>query len=154
MEYLRKIIKEEINRVINESVFYDAPQSDVFENQSISKDDIIYNYELGRIFANNSLQVDINNLNQYNITEYLPSSINRESWSFSFESVIGTNLIVDIVRNIRGGKSFWTMTFALNQKVEFGLPEIKEILEDVEGYDNFIQAANYGIAKKIDPSKY
>jgi hypothetical protein len=109
---------------------------------------------MGRIFANNNLQADIDNLNEYTLSEYLPSSINRESWSFDFESVTGNILIVDIVRLIRGGKSFWSMTFAIQERGLGKLPEIKKLVEDVEGYDNFIQAVNLKMAKKIDPSKY
>lgn len=154
MKYLRKIIKEEIEKILSESVFYDQPQSDIFEKGPISKDDIIYNYEMGRIFANNSLQVDIDNLNEYTLSEYLPSSINRESWSFNFESVTGNILIVDIIRLIRGGKSFWNMTLAIQDRGIGQLPEIKKLVEDVEGYDNFIQAVNLRMAKDIDPSKY
>ena len=164
MDYLRKIIKEEIDRAINENglVNDDTPQSDVFiKNKPFSKDDIIYNYEMGRRFANNSLQVDINNLNQYTLSEYLPSSINRESWSFDFESVTGNILIVDVVRLIRGGKSFWSMTFAIQERGRGKLPEIKKLVEDVGGndaspvaYDNFIQAVNLEMAKDIDPDKH
>ena len=154
MDYLRKIIKEEIDRAINENglVNDDTPQSDVFiKNKPFSKDDIIYN----------SLQVDINNLNQYTLSEYLPSSINRESWSFDFESVTGNILIVDIVRLIRGGKSFWSMTFAIQERGMGKLPEIKKLVEDVGGndaspvaYDNFIQVVNLEMAKDIDPDKH
>lgn len=154
MNYLRKIIREEIGRIISESVFYDTPQADVFENKPVSKDDIIYNYEMGRIFANNNLQADIDNLNEYTLSEYLPSSINRESWSFDFESVMGTMLIIDIIRVIRGGKSFWTMTFATQDRGDSQLPTIKDMVEDVEGYDNFTQAVNLRLANTIDPSKY
>jgi hypothetical protein len=154
MNYLRKIIREEVGRIISESVFYDTPQADVFENKPVSKDDIIYNYEIGRIFANNSLQADIDNLNEYTLSEYLPSSISRESWSFDFESVMGTILIVDITRVIRGGKSFWTMTFGTQERGYGQLPIIKDMVEDVEGYNNFIQAVNLRMAKTIDPSKY
>ena len=154
MNYLRKIIREEVGRIISESVFYDTPQADVFENKPVSKDDIIYNYEMGRIFANNSLQADIDNLNEYTLSEYLPSSISRESWSFDFESVMGTMLIVDITRVVRGGKSFWAMTFATQERGEGQLPTIKDMVEDVEGYNNFIQAVNLRMAKTIDPSKY
>lgn len=154
MNYLRKIIREEIGRLISESVFYDTPQADVFENKPVSKDDIIYNYEMGRIFANNNLQADIDNLNKYKLSEYLPSSINRESWSFDFESVMGTILLIDIIRVIRGGKSFWTMTFATQERGDSQLPNIEDMVEDVEGYDNFTQAVNLRMANAIDPSKY
>lgn len=154
MNYLRKIIRKEIEKVISESVSYGTPQADTFENKPVSKDDIIYNYEMGRIFANNNLQVDIDNLNEYTLSEYLPSSINRESWSFDFESVMGTILIIDIVRVIRGGKSFWTMTFATQERGSGQLPAIEDMVEDVEGYDNFVQACNLRMSKTIDPSKY
>ena len=115
---------------------------------------IMYNYEMGRIFANNSLQVDIYNLNRYKLSAYLPESINRESWSFKFESVTGNILIVDIVRLIRGGKSFWGMTFAIQERGTGTLPEIKRLVEDVEGYEDFIEAVNLEMAKDIDPDKH
>ena len=158
MDYLRKIIKEEIDRAINENglVNDDTPQSDVFiKNKPLSKDDIIYNNELGRVFATNSLQVDINNLNQYSLSEpgYFADSINKESWSFDCQSVMGTVLIVNITREIRGGKSFWSMNFGIKERGIGTLPEIKKLVEDVEGYDNFIQAVNLNLAKDIDPAK-
>jgi hypothetical protein len=34
------------------------------------------------------------------------------------------------------------------------LPEIKKLVEDVEGYNNFIQAVNLKMAKNIDPSNH
>jgi hypothetical protein len=46
------------------------------------------------------------------------------------------------------------MTFAIQERGLGKLPEIKKLVEDVEGYDNFIQAVNLKMAKKIDPSKY
>jgi len=155
MKCLRKVIKEELEKIFSESVFYDEPEAGVFETNPVplSKDDIINNYELGRMFANNNLQVDIDNLNEYVLSEYLPSSTDKESWSFYFDSVIGNTLIVDIVRVIRGGKSFWTMFFGIKEKGWNELPETKGILEDVEGYNNFIQAVNLRLAKDIDPSK-
>ena len=153
MGYLKKIIKEEIEKILFEEVFYDEPSSDVFETQPVSKDDIIYNYELGRKFGNNNLQIDINNLNSYDLTEYLPKSVNQEKWSFDFETAIGSMLIIDIVRNIRGGKSFWTMMFGIMDR-NTNIPSLKELVEDVEGYDNFIQVINKGMANNIDVSKY
>jgi hypothetical protein len=67
---------------------------------------------------------------------------------------MGTMLIIDIIRVIRGGKSFWTMTFAIQERGDGQLPAIEDIVEDVEGYDNFIQAVNLRMANVIDPSKY
>jgi hypothetical protein len=154
MKLLRKIIKEEIEKILSESMFYGESPSATFLDTTSSKDDIIYNYNLGYAFANNSLQVDINNLNKYTLTEYLPISINKESWSFEFETAIGIILIVDIIRTIRGGKSFWNLTFATQTRDYASLPEKEIEVENIEGYDNFIETINNSISKKIDPSKF
>jgi hypothetical protein len=156
VKYLKKIVQEELRKalgLISEETLYDKPEFDVFEKTKGSNDSIIYNYELGREFASNTLQVDINNLNAYNITEYLPKSVNQEKWTFEFETAIGTILMVDIIRDIRGGISFWTMMFGIVYKGETTVT-IKEMLEDVKGYDNFVDTVNVGIGKKIDPSQY
>ncbi len=156
MKRLNKIVKEEIERVlkvISEENLHANPDFDVFEKNKEQTDNIIYNYEIGREFANNTLQVDINNLNTYNLVEYLPKSISQEKWGFDFVTTIGTTLTVDIIREIRGGKSFWSMIFGILYIGE-NIPVIKDMIESVEGYDNFIKAANSGIANKIDSSKY
>lgn len=154
MKLLRKIIKEEFEKLLSESLFYGESPSYTFLNTRTSKDDIIYNYNLGYSFANNSLQTDIDNLNKYNLTEYLPISINKESWSFTFETTIGIILIVDILRIIRGGKSFWSLTFLTKSRDYASLPKTEIKLENIEGYDNFINVVNKKTTKIIDPSKY
>ena len=154
MKILRKIIKEEIEKILSESLFYGESPSQTFLVTPSSKDNIIYNYNLGYAFANNSLQTDINNLNKYTLTEYLPSSKNKESWSFEFETTMGIILIVDIVRVIRESKSFWSITFATQNRDYASLPEKENELENIEGYDNFVKKANDTISKQIDPSKF
>jgi hypothetical protein len=149
MNYLRKIIKEEIGRVLSESVLYDEPQADVFKNKPVAKDDIMY----GEMFANDNLQVDIDNLNEYKLLKYEPKTINQEIWSFNLESTSGNMLIVDVVRVISGGKNSWSMTFAIQERGFGKIPEIKKLVENVEGYDNFTQAVNLQMAKDIDPAK-
>lgn len=144
MEYIKRIIKEEIERALGGGVIFEKPSP---------KDDIIYNYDLGRVFANNTLKVDINNLNRYNLTEYLPKSITSESWSFDFETAFGDILIVDVTRNIRGGKSFWGLTFGVRDRYS-DIPDIKDVIEEIEGYENFVKYANVNIANKLDPSRY
>lgn len=154
MKNLRKIIKEEIEKILSESLFYGQSPSATFIKTPSAKDDIIYNYNLGYAFASNTLQTDINNLNRYTLDEYLPKSINEESWSFTYETAVGTILIVDIKRIIRGGKSFWSMIFASQQRSSYGQPEIENEVENVEGYDEFVRVVNETIAGAIDPSKY
>ena len=155
MKTLRKIIKEEIEKILSESsLFYGQSPSETFLKTPSAKDDIIYNYNLGYAFANNTLQTDINNLNRYTLDEYLPKSINEESWSFTYETAVGTILIVDIKRIIRGGRSFWSMIFATQQRGSYEQPEIENEIENIEGYDNFVKVVNKTIAKIIDPSKY
>lgn len=156
MERLNKIVKEGIDKalkLISEAELQANPSFDVFDKSKNPSENIIYNYELGRQFASNTLQVDIDNLNSYYLSEYLPKSINQERWNFEFETTIGTTLTVDIIREVRGGKSFWTMIFGILYVGE-NIPVIKDMIEDVEGYENFVKAVNSGIAKKIDTSKY
>lgn len=154
MNSLRKIIKEEIERLFSESLFYDASQSDVFRKEKSPNDEIIYNYNLGYAFASNTLQVDIDKLNRYSLDEYFPKSINEESWSFTFETAIGIILVVDIKRIIRGNKSFWSLIFSILDRGDGELPEIQEEVENIEGYDKFISVVNSTISRKIDPSRY
>ena len=154
MKTLRKIIKEEIEKILSESLFYAQSPSSTFIKTPSSKDDIIYNYNLGYAFASNTLQVDINNLNRYTLDEYLPKSINEESWSFTYETAVGIILIVDIKRIIRGGTSFWSMIFATLGRGFGSQPEIENEVENIEGYDDFVKVVNTTIAKIIDPSKY
>jgi hypothetical protein len=156
MQLLKKIIREELEKVLsvlNETDFYKSVDYGQISAPENGKDSIVYNYEKGRAFAGDNLEVDISNLNRYNLVEYLPKSISEEMWSFEFYTVYGTILIVDIKRIIRGGKSFWSMKFGQLYKGEQTPTLIGEI-EDVEGYDNFIGVANKQLSGKIDPSKY
>ena len=153
MNYIRKIISEELSKNFLIAETYETTSTDVFEKGEVSKDDIIYNYELGRMFANNTLQVDINNLNSYTLEDYIPKSISQEKWTFDFLTAVGATLIVDISRQIRGGKSFWSMVFGILGVGE-NIPKIKDMIEDVEGYDNFVKIANENMSKNINTSKF
>lgn len=160
MEFIKKIIKEELKKVLsalNETDFFDKSSTSLSHTKSIGSSDdknsIIYNYEKGRAFAGDNLEVDIANLNRYHLVEYLPKNINEEMWSFEFYTVYGTILIVDIHRTIRGGKSFWDFKFGQLYKEE-KTPTIIDELEGIEGYENFISTVNEKISTKIDPSRY
>lgn len=153
MQLLKKIIREELEKVLsalNENDFYKSVAPAV---QDSSKNQIIYNYEKGRQFAGNNLEADITNLNRYHLVEYLPKSLNEEQWSFEFDTVYGTTLIVDIKRIMRGNKSFWSLKFGQLYKGE-KYPNVIDELENVEGYDKFVATANNVMSQKIDPSKY
>jgi hypothetical protein len=156
MQFLKKLIREELEKVLanlNEVDFYKSVDYDKISSPENGKDSIIYNYEKGRTFAGDTLEVDIVNLNRYELVEYLPKSINEESWSFEFYTVYGTILIVDIKRTIRGGKNFWTLKFGQLYKGE-QIPSLIGEMENIEGYENFKNAVNKNIALKMDPSKY
>lgn len=153
MKLIKKAIQEELERVVSvlsEIDFYKNAEVSAPEN---SKDSIIYSYEKGRAFAGDNLETDIANLNRYHLVEYLPKSISEEMWSFEFYTVYGTTLIVDILRTIRGGKSFWTLKFGQLYKGE-QVPTLISELENIEGYDNFINSVNNKIGKQLDPSRY
>ena len=156
MQLIKKIIKEELERVLSvlhESDFYKSVDYGQISTPSNGKDDIIYDYEKGRTFAGDNLEVDIANLNRYQLVEYLPKSISEEMWSFEFYTVYGTTLIVDIKRIVRGSKSFWSMKFGQLYKGE-QTPSLIGEIENIEGYDNFVNTVNNKMASVIDPSKY
>ena len=146
MKSLNNIIKEELSKVLintNEGVEISTQKTN---------DDIINNYELGRKFANNKLQVDINNLNTYDLTDYSPEGLEKEDWFFGFNTTTGGRLLVSIRKEISNYKTLWSMFFATEEKGE-DIELIKK-LEDIEGYDLFVAEANKSIANDIDPSKY
>ena len=153
MQLIRKTIKEELQKVLSllgEAEFYKDVEVSVPRD---SKDNIIYNYEKGRAFAGDNLEADIANLNRYHLVEYLPKSVNEEMWSFEFYTVYGTILIVDIKRIVQGGKSFWSLSMGQLYKGEQNPTLIGEI-ENINGYDNFVNTVNQRLSIKIDPSRY
>lgn len=156
MQTIRKIIIEQLEKVLenlSEGDFYKSIDYDNISVPEDGKDSIIYNYEKGRAFAGDNLEVDILNLNRYELVEYLPKGINEEMWSFEFYTVYGTTLIADIKRQVRGDKSFWTIKFGQLYKNE-QIPSLVAEIENLEGYNNFVNTINSSIAKKMDPSKY
>jgi hypothetical protein len=151
MKFIKKIIREELEKVLallGETDFYKnvltAPNP---------KDELIYDYQKGREFAGNSIEVDIDNMNRYNLIEYLPKNSDEEMWTFEFDTVNGTTLIVDIKKNVGSGKSLWSMIFGQLYKGE-QTPSIIGKIENIEGYDNFVNVVNSRLAPKIDPAKY
>lgn len=156
MQSIKKIVREQLEKVLaslSEGDFYKSVDYNNISAPENGKDSIIYNYEKGRAFAGDTLEVDILNLNRYELVEYLPKSVSEEMWSFEFYTVYGTTLIVDIKRIVRGGKSFWTLKFGQLYKNE-QTPSLIAEIENLEGYDTFVNTVNSSIAKKMDPSKY
>ena len=153
MQFIRKIIREELQKVISTlsgGGFYKDVEVSPVEND---KENIIYNYESGIVFAGNNLEVDIVNLNRYNLVEYLPKSTTEETWSFEFSTVYGTTLIVDIKRIIKNEKSLWSMKFGQLYRDQRTPVLIGETI-NIEGYDSFISVLNENTNVNIDPSRY
>lgn len=154
MKLIKKIIREELKKVLSvlkETDLYKSVDNKVSSENY--KNNIIYNYENGRAFAGDNLEVDIANLNRYHLVEYLPKNINEEMWSFEFYTVYGSVLIVDIHRLIRGNKNFWTFRIGQLNKEEKN-PTIIDEIENIEGYDNFVDIVNKKASNQIDPSRY
>lgn len=155
MELIKKIIVEELQKVLDtlsEEDLYNV-NVDRIRKKSNPKEEIIYDYEGGRAFAGNTLASDITNLQRYNLVEYLPKGANEESWSFEFDTVYSTILIVDIIRKIINTKNYWTMRFGQLYKDE-KYPQIIAELENIEGYDKFVGTVNKSLALKMDPTKF
>lgn len=156
MLFIKKMIREQLEKVLsnmNESELFNGKIDTYAVIKNDPKDTIIHNYEKGRAFGENNLVKDINNLNRYFLTDYLPKNENEESWSFEFNTVYKTILIVDINRFIKNNKSFWQIKFGQLYK-EQELPTLIAELDTIEGYSNFIKKVNELIAPKIDPTKY
>lgn len=155
MEFIKKIIREELEKVLSalhETDFYKGIEFST-KPKINPKENIIYDYDKGRVFAGDNLEVDIDNLNMYYLSEYLPKSATEERWSFEYITVYGTTLMVDIIRKIVNGKSFWSMKFGQLYKGET-MPTLSAQITNIEGYDNFITAANTKMGPEIDPSKH
>jgi len=156
MELIKKIIREELQKVLTtlkETDFYRSIDSVLTADRDNPKENIIYDYEKGNRFAGDNLEVDIVNLNMYHLNEYLPKSQTEERWNFECETVYGTTLMVDIIRVIRGGKSYWSINFGQLYKGE-KMPTLIAENPPIEGYDNFVKQVNSNFANRIDPSKY
>ena len=156
MEFIKQIIREELEKVLtalDETDFYAASNIKSVIDNSNPKQNIIYDYEKGRIFAEDNLAVDIVYLDRYRLSDYLPKSQEDEMWTFEFDTVAGTILIVDVRRIIIQGKNFWTLSFGQLYKGE-SMPTLIGEIKNIEGYDKFVQTVNSRISSKIDPSRY
>lgn len=150
MKFIKKIIKEELKRFLESVVESVVTAPETFTDPKTS---IIYNYENGKVFAGNNLKVDIAFLDRYNLVEYLPKSETSEMWSFEFDTVYGKLIMVDIIRNVVGEKNVWTLKFGQLYKNE-KYPTLIAELENIEGYENFINITNQKLGQKLDPSRY
>lgn len=149
MQLIKKIIQEELEKVISilsETDLYKSIEKDPKQN-------VIYDYEEGKAFAGDNLEVDIAYLDRYHLVDYLPKSENEESWSFEFETVHGIILMVDIERRVQNNLSFWSIKFGQLYKDQKTPTLIADLL-DIPGYDKFIETVNNKFSSKIDPSRF
>lgn len=148
MEFIKKIIREQLEKVLS-----NLSEVELYKNIDNPKNNIIYDYEKGMEFAGNNLETDILNLNRYNLVEYLPKNTNEEMWSFEFKTVYGVILMIDINRVANNDESFWSIKFGQLYKGE-QTPQLIAELENIEGYDNFVNMVNSKMSKMFDPSKH
>lgn len=156
MELIKQIIREELEKVLstlNESDFYNNLDNNTLSKKIDYKNNIIYDYDKGNVFAGDNLEVDIVNLNRYHLVDYLPKGQFEESWSFECETVRGSTLMIDITRKIQDNKSFWSLKFGQLYRDE-KMPTLIAKFPYVEGYDNFVSGVNNQFSAKIDPSKF
>lgn len=154
MQLIKKIIQEELAKVI--SILDETDLYKSIDSVRVNKDpkkNIIYDYEEGKVFAGDNLEVDIAYLDRYHLVDYLPKSESQESWSFEFETVHGTILIVDIERTVKNMISYWSIKFGQLYKDQKTPTLIADIL-NIPGYDKFIETVNSKFASKLDPSKF
>lgn len=155
--FLRSIISEELGKVFSEIKTAD-PFFKTADLQGVSykknpKDDIIYNYEEARIFATNRLKNDIAYLGSYDLYDYIPLSVKQEKWAFDFETTYRQKLDCSIYRIIAGNKSYWSLYFGKANPGERTVTAIDSV-ENVLGYDAFVEEVNKKIGNKMDVEKY
>jgi hypothetical protein len=147
---LKKIIKDQLELVLKS-----IKESEYVQTAPSYKNQIIYNFELGRAFGENILATDILNLNRYNLSEYLPKNDSEEYWQFEFETVHDSMILVDIFRSVKDGISYWSMKIGQILRGDKNqLPTLVAELNDVGGYEKFINTVNKNYSSAIDPSKY
>lgn len=153
MKSLEKIIREHIRKALKDSIseiaVYKTAGTLVGHQDAINpEDDIIYNYSGGRAFSQ-KMQEDMPVLSRYTLTEYLPMSINKENWTMEFETVFGQNLIVEIIKEIKGGITNWKLIMSVLDRGQ-QLPVIVYNSGFLENYNNFVDKINSrGVSKKI-----
>jgi hypothetical protein len=146
---IKKIIRDQLAFVLESLHEVEVQTAPNYKTQ------IIYNYEIGRAFGENSLATDIVHLNEYYLSEYLPKNENEEEWQYEFETVHDSMMLVDISRKFENGVSYWTLKIGQLLRGEKNqLPTLIADLNNVPGYDNFVNMVNNTYASKIDPSKY
>jgi hypothetical protein len=104
------------------------------------EDEIIYNYSQGRSFFQ-KMQEDMLALSRYTLTEYLPMSINKEVWTMEFDTVFGQTLIIEIVKEIKGGLTYWRLAMSILGRGE-QMPSIFYNSGSIEGYSSFVKKIN------------
>jgi len=139
---IRKIVKEELTRALN----------DIHNSSAISTDDeIIYDFESGRVFGVNKLSKDINGLQGYYMSSYSPRSEMEEGWLFEIEAPYGASQVVEITHKLAADyKSYWKLEVS---ELERGsdIPTVTNSTKYIQGYDNFIQTVNSNLEKVISP---
>jgi len=146
MEEIRKIIKEELLKVLLEM------KGPVF--QTSGEEQILYDFDAGRAFGKNKLARDIKGLDEYYMTDYFPRSEIEEGWLFELEANYGGSTIIEITHKIGANyNSYWSLKIA---EVERGSdqPQIIADTGHVEEYQTFIERVNSTLEKKINPNLY
>lgn len=157
---LKKIIREQLEKVLN-TLDEQEVQSMVSVPSHDSREDLICDYSEGGAFAENTLKADIMALKQYSLYDYFPVIEQSETWKFEYETVKDILLVVEIKHAVNNDRSFWSITFGTLQRTPPGgndrepkeLNVISEI-ENIEGYENFINTVNRTLTNKMDPSKF
>src|SRR5690348_3532338 len=90
MEEIKRIARKKIIEVILSS-------KEGLGLKTANKDAILRNFELGRAFGKNSLQVDIINLSNYELLDYFPKGEDKDSWLFEYKTSYGEAVLIEII---------------------------------------------------------
>jgi len=143
MKRVREIIQKELLKAlleINGSAL-----------QTSGEEQILYDFDAGRMFGKNKLSRDINGLSEYYMNDYFPRSEFEEGWMFEIESSYGGSQIIEITHTIGPEyNSFCNLRIA---ELERGSNEPQIIAETgyVEEYHTFIERVNSTLGEKINP---
>lgn len=143
MEIIRKIIKEELVKALNEI------------NSSLAvpqvEDQILYDFKSGRLFGSQKLAKNISGLDSYYMNDYFPRSEFEEGWMFEIDINHKGNQIIEVTHQVREDESYWNLRIADAERGS-DQPQITYETGFIKNYSSFIEAVNSTIENRINPN--
>lgn len=142
---IRKIIREELRKSL-----FEIHEPVAFVPLTQEEDEILQNFEKGRVFGINKLAIDIKGLGEYYMNEYFPRSEIEDGWMFEIQTSYGGSQLIEIRHQVNNS-SYWKLDISDLEKGSEA-PIISHTTGAVKGYKNFIDVVNSTLEKYINPN--